>query len=235
MLIASCNNFGQKVTNGNIEVYYKTGIQKVEAEKTAGALFNLEKSTGNDTSNIKSFQLSKDRDTVLAKMVSDKAKSQSIDEKSFQAIGNIISDSVFQGKPVNFELTNNKFETYLHVTYKKLNDEDFADFGKKYSSGKIELYVKNDMDNATAQKLVDYLSSIMKPAQTISFQTSLSQSGVFVLKMASNPDLTAKVADEEYKQVATLVSTEFLEGKPVIFELATTQFKSFKSFSSGEK
>ena len=207
----------------------------MEAEKTAGALFNLEKSTGNDTSDIKSFQLSKDRDTVLAKMVSDKAKSQSIDEKSFQAIGNIISDSVFQGKPVNFELTNNKFETYLHVTYKKLNDEDFADFGKKYSSGNIELYVENEMDDTTAQKLVDYLSSIMKPAQTVSFQTSLNGSGVLVLKMASNPELAAKVADNAYQQVANQVSTEFLKGKPVVFELATPQFKTFKSFSSGEK
>ncbi|MEO7047411.1 MAG: hypothetical protein ABI091_19060 [Ferruginibacter sp.] len=235
ILIASCNNFGQKVTNGNIEVYYKNGIQKVEAEKTAVALFNLEKNTGNDTSNLKSFQLSKDQDTVLAKMVSDKAKSQSIDEKSFQAIGNIISDSVFQGKPVNFELTNNKFETYLHVTYKKLNDEDFADFGKKYSSGKIELYDQNDMSDSSAQKLADYLNSIMRPAQIVSFQTSLSGSGIFVLKMASNPDLAAKVADDSYKQVASMVSTEFLDGKPVIFELATTQFKTFKSFSSGEK
>ena len=232
ILIASCNNFGQKVTNGNIEVYYKDGIQKADAAKTAGALFNLEKSTGNDTTNIKSFQLSKDGDTVLAKMVSDKAKSQSVDEKSFQAIGNIISDSVFQGKPVNFELTNDKFETYLHVTYKKLKDEDFADFGKKYTSGKIELYVQNDMSDSSAQKLADYLNSIMKPAQTVSFQTSLNKSGVFVLKMASNQDLAAKVADDNYQQVANLVSTEFLEGKPLIFELATPQFKSFKSFSS---
>jgi predicted metalloenzyme YecM len=235
ILIASCNNFGEKVTSGNIEIYYKDGIKKAEAEKTASTLHNLEKSAGNDVSGTKSFQLSNFQDTVLAKMVSDQAKSKSVIEESFQAIGNIISDSVFQGKPVNLELTNTKFETYRHVTYKKLKDEDFADFGKKYSSEKIELYVQNDMSDTSAQKLADYLNSIMKPAQTVSFQTSLNDNGVFVLKMASNPDLAAKVADEAYKQVASLVSTEFLEGKPVIFELSTPQFKSFKSFSSGEK
>ena len=60
-------------------------------------------------------------------------------------------------------------------------------------------------------------------------------SGVFVLKMASNPDLAAKVADDAYQHVANLVSTEFLIGKPVIFELSTLLFKSFKSFSSVNK
>lgn len=235
ILIASCNNYGEKVTSGNIEIYYKDGIQKKEAEKTASTLHNLEISAGNDVSITKSFQISNEQDTVLVKMVSDQAKSKTVNEESFQAIGNIISDSVFKGKPVNVALTNTKFETYKHVTYKKLKDEDFADFGKKYSSENIELYVQNDMTDSSSQKLSDYLNSIMKPAQTVSFQTSLNDGGVFVLKMAADPDLAAKVADDDYKQVATLVSTEFLEGKPVIFELSTPQFKSFKSFSSGEK
>ncbi|MEO5500443.1 MAG: hypothetical protein ABIR31_03285 [Ginsengibacter sp.] len=235
ILFASCNNYGEKVTSGNIEIYYKDGIQKKDAEKMASTLYNLDKNAGNDVSITKSFQLSNGQDTVLVKMVSDQTKSKSVNDESFQAIGNIISDSVFQNKPVNIELTDNKFKPYKHVTYKRLLDESLPDFGKKYSSENVELFVQNDMADSSAQKLADYLNSIMKPEQTISFQTSLNQSGVFVLKMASNPDLAAKVADDAYQHVANLVSTEFLIGKPVIFELSTPLFKSFKSFSSFNK
>ena len=69
----------------------------------------------------KSFQLFKKNDSLCIRMVADKAKVAGVDEMSFFAIGNMVSDSIFNGKPVNVELTNDKFETYKTFPYKKID------------------------------------------------------------------------------------------------------------------
>jgi hypothetical protein len=125
LLFSSCTDYGKKATKGIVEVYYKDGITENEAQKTAVLLASID-STRNSTSKepskeTKSMQLVKIADTVCYRMVTSKEKLAGIDDFAFEAIGNILSDSVFNGKPVNVELTDNMFNTFKKIPYKKID------------------------------------------------------------------------------------------------------------------
>ncbi|MFN8252558.1 MAG: hypothetical protein U0V75_11825 [Ferruginibacter sp.] len=121
LLLVSCSNYGKKVKKGSVEVYYKEGIAETEASRTAQVLSDVDKAENNNTEQTKSVQLIKVKDTVVFRMVADKAKAAEIGDFPFQAIGTIISDSVFKGKPVLVELTDNTLTTYKKIPYLKLD------------------------------------------------------------------------------------------------------------------
>jgi hypothetical protein len=119
--LSSCTNYGKKVTKGMVEVYYKEGINESEASRTAAILSEIDSAQNNNTKNTRSMQLLSARDTVVFKMVAEKDKLAGIDDMAFQVIGTIISDSAFSGKPVNVELTDNMFNTFKKIPYKKID------------------------------------------------------------------------------------------------------------------
>jgi hypothetical protein len=121
VLLASCNDYGKKVKKGTIEVYYKDGIGENEASHTAAILAEIDSAQNNNTKNTRSIQLLSQKDTVLFRMVADKSKLAGVDDMAFQVIGTIISDSAFSGKPVNVELTDNTFNTFKKIPYKKID------------------------------------------------------------------------------------------------------------------
>jgi len=123
LLLSSCNDYGKKVKKEHIETYYKDGITEAQAQKAADMMFVLD---ANNAKTQKSFQLVKENGVIHFRMVlSDpKADNKSMD-LNFLAISNIISDSVFNGAPVDMDLTDNKFKTIRSLPYKKVTDEDF--------------------------------------------------------------------------------------------------------------
>lgn len=122
--IVSCNDYGKKVKHGHVETYYKNGITESEAQKAADLMYNVDVMAGNQL-NDKSFQLTRENNTVHFRMVVNKDKMSSVNDFNFLAIGNYVSDSVFNGAPVDMDLTNNKFELIRSLPYKKLTPEDY--------------------------------------------------------------------------------------------------------------
>ncbi|MGG9961687.1 hypothetical protein [Ferruginibacter sp. SUN106] len=116
----SCKDYGKKTTKGHIETYYKDGITEDQAKKTAALMYYVD-SVSNNAKGQKSFQLCKKNDTVCFRMVVNVEKAKEMGDFSFLAIGNMVSDSVFNGAPVNMDLTNNTFESVKLITYKKLD------------------------------------------------------------------------------------------------------------------
>jgi hypothetical protein len=116
----ACNNYGKKATKGHVETYYKEGITEEQAQNAANLMYNIDEAAHNAKVE-KSFQLIKKNDTVCFRMVVDKAKAEAIGDFSFLAIGNMVSDSVFKGAPVNMDLTNDKFESVKFIPYKKID------------------------------------------------------------------------------------------------------------------
>lgn len=47
--LTACSNYGKKVKDHHIEVYYKEGISKEDAEKTAKLLYESDIAAGNST------------------------------------------------------------------------------------------------------------------------------------------------------------------------------------------
>lgn len=120
VIFSACDNYGKKATKGPVEVYYKEGINETEAQKTANLLADID-SPNNTAKVTKSMQLIKITDTVCFKMVASKEKLVGVNDMAFEVIGNMIADSVFNGKPVNVELTDDKFNTFKKIIYKKLD------------------------------------------------------------------------------------------------------------------
>ena len=109
-----------KAVYGHVETFYKDGITEDEAKKTAEVMFNIDEAAHNEKVQ-KSFQLCKKNDSVCLCMVVDEERAKGIPDISFIAIANMVSDSVFNGAPVNMSLTNDKFESLKYLPYKKVD------------------------------------------------------------------------------------------------------------------
>ncbi len=123
LLLTSCNNFGDKVKKGHIEAYYKEGVNKNEALRTAELLYNIDMTVHNPT-NRKSFQLCKIHDTVCLRMIVSDDYYLRTNEENFLMLANYVSDSAFNGTPVNVDLTDKYFKSKKFIPYKKMDLSD---------------------------------------------------------------------------------------------------------------
>lgn len=119
--LAACTNYEKKATKGHVEIYYKDGISPEQAQKTADFLYSIDVAVNNNTTAKKSIQLTKEGDTVNFRMVIDEKKLASVNDENFYALGSVVSDSLFDSKPVNVQLTDNTFKTIRTIRYKKMN------------------------------------------------------------------------------------------------------------------
>ncbi|MBI3137788.1 MAG: hypothetical protein HYZ15_04310 [Sphingobacteriales bacterium] len=224
----ACTQYGPKVGSGNIEVYYKEGISKTQAEKTATLFRDALMSSNPNDKATKSFQLSKPGDSVLLKMVADKARLGSVEDDAFYAMSALVSDSVFAGAPVNLALTDNKFKEFRYYAFKKPTMED-PSWGTKYESGNVELFA-NGVDSSLAGKLAGYLETYFNPANTFSFQVSTNEQGVFVVKMVIDPSRINDITEADMAEASNGMSEKVFSGSPLQFQLADASFKPLRVF-----
>ena len=118
--LPGCSKYGEKVKHGHIEVFYLDGISKEQAQQTADVFYMID-SVNNNISSKKSMQLCVEKDSFCFRMVVDEKRLASVPDDAFSALGNILSDSVFNGKPVNVDLTDNHFKTIRTVHYQKID------------------------------------------------------------------------------------------------------------------
>lgn len=227
LLLTSCSDYGKKVSSANIEVYYKDGISKEQAEKTA-KLFDmaLHSSNPNDKS-TKSFQLTKPGDTVLLKMVANKEKLASVQDISMYAISTLVSDSIFGGGPVNLTLTDNKFKGFKDYVFMKKEEPGWGD---KYESGNVELYA-NDIGSATAKELAAYLETEFNPATTYSFQALKNEQDDWVIRMVVNTEKMNLITEKDMASISEDISTKVFGGAALQFQLTDETFKPLRTFS----
>lgn len=121
--IASCSNYGDKVSKDFVEIYYKDNITKEQAEKTLEILYP----GWNQSGTKKSVQLVKKADTVYFRMVIDEEKAKGIADETYLLLGTGLSMSVFNNEPVNVELTDNRFNTLRTLHFEKIETESGSD------------------------------------------------------------------------------------------------------------
>lgn len=233
--LQSCNNYGKKVQKGHIEVFYKDNVTQEQAEKAAAVLMLIEKAAGREEGDLKSFQISMKPDGLNLAMVANAEKSKSIPDAAFLDIVRIIADSAFPGRTVSIDLTDNKFISFKHIPFTKDTDYngDSPGYGKKYTSGKVDLYVKKDMSENEAQKFADYLNNLMQPGQVINFQLLNDKTFTLTLNMIIAEDKLRNFTDENFKGVAEKISREGLHGQKLVFQLTDAEFKPFMSITTG--
>ncbi|MGB3005566.1 MAG: hypothetical protein WBC06_03590 [Chitinophagaceae bacterium] len=226
MLFVSCTNYGKKVKSGHVDVYYKEGISKEDAEKTADLLYRSDVAVNNNTTDTKSIQIIKRDDTVCFRMVVQKEKLEMVSEEIFQSMGNVLSDSIFNGKPVNIDLTDNKFKTIKTIHYKKIEETE-QEFGKKFTSGNVEVFAEN-FSNDASQELADFLEKEFKPENVISFKVSQPDNDYIQVKMASTEEKAAGVTEADMQDLAAKISQNVLTNAPIVFHLTDIMFNTIK-------
>jgi hypothetical protein len=115
-LFLSCIGYGEKLTFNGTEVYYKDGIERSEAEALGNYLVESEFADGN----TKSVQLVKNEENghYLFRMVTqEKAQQDETYEILFKALAMQVSSEVFDGKPVDFDVCNNRFESVKYIPF----------------------------------------------------------------------------------------------------------------------
>jgi hypothetical protein len=225
--MAACSNYGSKATSDNIEVYYKEGISKEQAEKTARLFDNLLNESNPADKAKKSFQLQKTGDTVLLKMVADKAKLSGVGDDSFYAIGTLVSDSVFAGAVVNLTLTDDTFKGFKEYAFRK---EQATSWGEKYESGLVEVY-DDGVGSAPAKELAAYMTEYFVPQTTFSFQLSRDEQQQYVVRMVVNPEKMSFFTDKIMTEISEGISTKVLQGAPVQFQLTDNKFTPLRTFA----
>jgi hypothetical protein len=110
LVLASCNDYGKKVTiDDSMEVYMKgDSVNENQAKKIGNYLVKL----WSDSKQKKSLQLSKDSGMYVVKMVVDEAKlkQDSTVDMSFMALKTLLEAEVFNNKQIKFVLTDNTFK-----------------------------------------------------------------------------------------------------------------------------
>ncbi len=231
-MLTACSNHGKKIKNNNIEVYYKDGVSKDQAQLTADMLYRLDNPQENKDAVRKSFQLSVKGDTVICKMVVDEEKANEVPDESFLIIGNKISDSAFNGKPVNMILTNNKFKPVRTIFFTKVDiEEEDKKFGEKIVSGNIEVYSSGGASMDEAETLAKFLEKEMVPKNIISFQLGKEADGTNWVKMASLESQTRNIAEADIQELIHKISEEVFNNAPVVFQLADVMFKPYRTFN----
>ncbi len=115
LVLTSCNDYGKKLVSGSLEVYYKDGVTEEQAQKAA----NFIAGSRGDNAQKASMQLCKINGVFCFRMVYDKEIAKTVADEVFYELGNNISDNIFNGAPVNVELTGDAFETFKTFPYKK--------------------------------------------------------------------------------------------------------------------
>lgn len=229
IFFSSCTNYGKKAKSGNIEVYYKEGATKEQAQKTADLFLEALQSADPNDKATKSFQLTKPGDTLLLKMVvGDKARMNAAGDDAFYAMVGLISDSVYNGKPVNISFTDNKFKAFRTLTY---NPARLINFGVKVTSGNVEVYAKDGFSSEHAQMLADFLNKDMNPANVISFQVSMPEGQPYHVSMASEPGKAKTIDDETIEDLCARMSKEVFSGVDLVFHFTDLKFEPFRTYN----
>ena len=220
----SCTDYGKEAVKGHIETYYKEGITEDQAKRAAEVMYNIDE-VAHNAKVKKSFQLCKKNDTVCFRMVVDEEKAKAITDNDFIEMANIISDSVFNGAPVNMDITNNKFETIKSLTYRKIDNRVVV-------QGHVEIYYKDGITEDQAKKAAEVMYNIDEAANNPKVQKSFQlckKNDIVCFRMVVADEERAKaIPDISFLAIANSVSDSVFNGAPVDIDLTNNKFESIK-------
>lgn len=228
IVLTGCSNNGDKVSKDYLEVYYKDGITKEQAEKTLDYFLPKWRDEGDKTAR-KSIQLTKTGDSINFRMVANMDIMGKMDEDIFYTTGNELSADLFNGAPVNIVLAGKKFETIRTYVFKTIKT---IGTGEKVTAGNVEVFPLNNISDEEAGGLARFLDKLDGEGgtNTKSVQISRETNGDYKLAVVYDAAYAKNVSDEEFMDLATTISDNVLEGAPVILELTNNQFVPFRTF-----
>jgi hypothetical protein len=233
LLAVACKHYGKKIKEGHIEVYYKDGITERQAQKTAKSIFNLDTDAGANPPR-KSFQLGRNGENIILKMVVNQEKAKDMGDEYFSPIALMISKDAFYGKPVDMELTDTRFNTIRSIPYKKPevspDEMNTKAFGEKVTAGNAEVYIQG-AGKDEALRLAAFLNDYFKPESLFSFQLLKDEAENYIVKMVGNPDKVHTLPVSLFKEVCQGICDKVLFIPSLKFEMTDAQFEPLRTFN----
>lgn len=202
ILLASCDNYGKKVTVGKNEVYYKgDGVTEAEAKKLGDY---LKKEQYFNDSSEKSVQLIKEGSDYVVKLVVDKDKVDLKNEalmNQYWVMQALFSENVF-----------NNAKTKIILADTKLKDIHTMDPLTKITSGNFSLYLKGkDVTETQAKKVASLLEEQKYFGNAQEAIMMEKKNGVYVLNFVYSQEYYEQNKDAvlpTFKMIQWLTSEE---------------------------
>lgn len=115
-LLIACNSYGKKEEFYGTEVYYTKSVDKEDVKRLGEFLVRSKFADGK----TKSVQLTKNEDNgnyIFRMVTNEKVQKENTYDFLFKALAVQISDSVFSGKPVDFDVCDNRFKTIKTLSF----------------------------------------------------------------------------------------------------------------------
>ena len=109
--LVACSGYGEKVTYDGTDVHYTQDDLKSKAEATGAYLEEIGFTDGDP----KSVQITRDSVYHFRMVVQDGIAEDPSMEVSFKALGMLLSEKVFEGEPIHFDLCDDTFTTLKTV------------------------------------------------------------------------------------------------------------------------
>lgn len=217
------SDFGDKMTFGAGEVFYKDGATKDEAEKLGNYLL----AEGFfDEESPKSVQISKKNDTYIFKMATQDDYIRDVNfERSVEFITMDLSADVFNNAKVDVYLTDEMFNTEKEIPF----------FGVRTTVKQTNIYRSLDVDAAIADKVTEYFANIDfidEDPMVICYRIE-GDDFVYELITEKNAEFDNEMVQAN-KVIAGLLSANVLNNKPVRINFLDTDYSVKKSFSFEE-
>ena len=214
--------FGSKVTNGHIEVYYKDGASKEEAERLAAHLAKL----WAVATEARSVQLTKNGDAYRFRMVVKKEFQN--DAKMLDQIGIVgarIARDVLNGANLEVEACDERLNTVKGIPIPE-------DFRHGFVRGKIELFHSATASKPDATKLMDFLEMEFAAAPAPLLTFALGKRGAtHVVSMAFKQELLKQPEVlAELRVYRERLSKTVFNGEPVELQTCDDSFNVTETF-----
>jgi hypothetical protein len=218
LLFISCSNYGEKVSFNGTDIYYKEGVTLEQANKLGKHLVKNEFADGVE----KSVQLIKDEITgnLTFRMIVSPGNEEGND-LIFKLFAKQLSEEVFEGVPVDFQLCDNTFETIKTFSYEELD--------KMISVDGTDITFTKNVKESEAQQLANFLrKSEFTDGNAKTIQLDKKEDTYFFRMVVADGAETVEANIQILKEYGLEISKNAFSGAPVIVHMCDTDLNTLR-------
>lgn len=216
------SNYGSKVNNGVIEVYYRDGATKEEAERVAAFLVKQ----WAEATDKRSVQIVKDGNTPVFRMVVKKEfqnNNSMLSQLGF--LGARMSRDVFNGEPIILEACDEYLKTVKPIPIP-------ANFRHGIQRGKFEVFYAEGVPMEDVEKIFKFIEVVFANSQVPTITATLHKVDTTrVITMPFKPEfINGEEFIAEIRGYCAALSKNEFQGEPVEIAASDESFNVLKVF-----
>lgn len=226
-IISGCADYGEKMEFNKGEVYYTEGVDPADVQKLGEYLVESEYFDGEKKS--VQLQMNGDRYVVRAVVQDEFLEDEKI-IAAFEMMGLLFSGQVFNGAPVDVELTDAYLETKTTLPFDQAMADETGVGAPRVVYNKGEVYYSDGVDITVAKRLGQYFAeSGYFDGESKSVQLR-KKGDVYRLRFVVDEKFVGKEETTNlFQPYGLLVSSTVLNNAPVDVELTDEYFRTLET------